>query len=711
MAPSVEIVSPDDGADLPLTMEVPLQYEAADDFGLASVRLCYLREGKEEEFTAVELPLPHGGPVRDIETSFAWSLAGMNLFPGDAVLYYLEAVDNNAATGPSAGRTGSRRLVVPSLGDLYESISRREALRREGLGLIREESREIRRDLKDLLAEYQARGSFDWSRRREAEGLIERHEELMERIRNAGDQLGETLERLERNRATSQEIGEKLAEIRDLLGRIESERLKKAIERFRERLGEVGAEELIAAMEELDMSMEDLARRLEQTAEYLRRVMGEERLEELIRRTESMLTEQREVRDSGEGAGERARRQEELLRRMEDLGLDLERFEEETGGPYPGWREMLEDFDMDELAGAMSRAADDLRGEDMEAARTGQNEAIDEMLALYTALARFQFGMNMRMSEETARRISMAARQLLDISEQQERVWEDFISGEGEADRAERQLLIREAIRTVRGQLFTTAKETMSVSNAVFMHLSRALDGAEAVIEEVERSGGGNAAGGNRAVGAAGRVYERLTLAAVELLRISASLGGGGGEGSQQMMNSLMQSQLSIDEALREMLGAAGERWSMEARAGMARLAAEQRRLEELLEEILRDAASARSRLGRLDDLGEEMKDVAERLDEGSLDEELLDREERILSRLLQSQRSLARRDYEDKRTSRTAGDLRAGAPGEMPAGPGETEMILEMIRRGMRERGPVEYEQLIRHYYRALARRVRSGK
>jgi hypothetical protein len=703
MAPAIEIINPEDGAYLPLSMEVLLQYEAADDFGLSAVRLRYLREGKEKEFRTLEIPLLSGAPVRDVEDAFTWSLSDLGLFPGDALLYHLEAADNNRVTGPSVSRTGSRRLVVPSLGDLYESISERETVRREGLDHIQEESREIRKDLKKLLAEYKARGTLDWSRRREAEDLIERHEEMMQRIRGAGDQLGQTLEELERNRATSQEIGEKLAEIRDLLERMESDRLRDAIERFRERLGELSPEELAGAMRELDMDMEDLARRLEQTAELLRRIMRDERLEELIRRMESMLAEQRDIRDADEEGEDLAGRQRGLLDRMEDLDRDLGRFEEDTGGPMPGWEEMLENFDMEDLAGAMKRAMDDLQGNDREAARKSQNEAMNDMLALYTSLARFQFSMSIQMSAETGRRISRAARQLVEISKEQEKAQEGFAATSGSAGHAESQLVIRDAIRTVRDQLYATAKETMAIPNVVFMHLGRALTGAEGIIDGLERRNGGSTAG------SAVRVCESLNLAAVELLRTSVAMGNCGGEGEQGKMQSLMRNQLSIDEALREMLGTGGETWSTEERARMARIAAEQRSLEVLLEEITQNAAETHRRLGRLDDLGDEMIDIAERLEKGGLDEGLLEREERILSRLLESQRSLTRRDYEDRRTSRTAADIRAMAPEGVAVGREETGMILEMIRKGMRERGPAEYEQLIRQYFRALARKVRE--
>jgi hypothetical protein len=38
-------------------------------------------------------------------------------------------------------------------------------------------------------------------------------------------------------------------------------------------------------------------------------------------------------------------------------------------------------------------------------------------------------------------------------------------------------------------------------------------------------------------------------------------------------------------------------------------------------------------------------------------------------------------------------------------------EVLLRMIRRGMQEKGPAEYEELIREYFRALSERARETK
>jgi hypothetical protein len=244
----------------------------------------------------------------------------------------------------------------------------------------------------------------------------------------------------------------------------------------------------------------------------------------------------------------------------------------------------------------------------------------------------------------------------------------------------------------------------MAVPGVVFLYIERALAASDVVLEY--------AAGRSApaAVTNARDVYEELNLAAIELLRSSGSTGSCGGQGGAAGMQMIMGEQLSIDQQMREMLGGRSEgAWSMEERAGMARIAAEQRRLEELLEQTLEESRGASELLGRLDDLSDEMLEVAESLERGELNDRLLDREQRILSRMLESQRSLARRDYKRERVSRTAADM-AAAEGPPPgAAESDVDLLLEMIRRSMREKGPAEYEELNRFYFRALSRKARS--
>src|SRR5262245_56613134 len=119
--------------------------------------------------------------------------------------------------------------------------------------------------------------------------------------------------------------------------------------------------------------------------------------------------------------------------------------------------------------------------------------------------------------------------------------------------------------------------------------------------------------------------------------------------GMSQMMQTL--SSLSCDQAglnqdtqaLQQQMGMGGEEGgglSDEARAQMSRLAAEQRALSETLRKALGESGGGSETLGRLDKTLDEMQQTMEELSQGRLTPETTNRQERILSRLLDAQRS-----------------------------------------------------------------------
>jgi hypothetical protein len=246
----------------------------------------------------------------------------------------------------------------------------------------------------------------------------------------------------------------------------------------------------------------------------------------------------------------------------------------------------------------------------------------------------------------------------------------------------------------------------MALSPRVFMRLGLAQKEIETALGAMEEGRSIEAAE------ASARAYHAMNLAAIELLRTNVSQGGAGGGSARERMQQLLRQQLSLRTELQRLLGRAqGGQWSMEERAGMARLAAEQRKMEEVMRQIASESRGADGAMGRLDDLAGAMEDLARDLEEGRLDDEHMERQERILTRMLDSQRSMRERDYKKERSSTTAGNLGALAPERWREEVSDEETLLRMIRRAMQEKGPKEYEELIREYFRALSEKVREPK
>jgi hypothetical protein len=431
--------------------------------------------------------------------------------------------------------------------------------------------------------------------------------------------------------------------------------------------------------------------------------MREEKLEAMMRRMEDMLEKQKRLRDSTmtEDPRDLAGDQEKLAREAEDFEKELEEFmkarEDQDGELSERARESDLDSLMSEAAGQMSRSRRD-------SATCSQQSAVNEMLNLYTCMGNCQMKMNMNMDEKMRLAIERAAGELVQAS----RIQEEVLRGlDGRGDRIEvidRQLVVKGAVRRITNNLYDAFSGASFALRNVFLqlgsassHMDKVLRASENFREPGERNH-------------AERAMTSLNRAVMEMLKASSSQSSSSA-GMRQKMRGMMKKQFSLDNQLRQMYRNGNRSsLSMAERSEMARMAAKQRKLEDLMKQIEAQSSGKDDLLGDITGLSEEMDSVAARMERGELDQDLMDRENRILSRMLQAQRSINRRDYKKKRASRSADFVWGDEREVYQAGKEEEEKLLKMIREAMKEKGPREYRELIRLYFRALSERVREG-
>jgi len=83
------------------TDKVQFFYEGRDDFGVSMVDLVVSINGKINRIPVKK----YKNHEREVKDSFSWSLAQMNINPGDEISYYLEIKDNDNIFGPNKGHS------------------------------------------------------------------------------------------------------------------------------------------------------------------------------------------------------------------------------------------------------------------------------------------------------------------------------------------------------------------------------------------------------------------------------------------------------------------------------------------------------------------------------------------------------------------------------------------------------------------------------
>jgi hypothetical protein len=188
---------------------------------------------------------------------------------------------------------------------------------------------------------------------------------------------------------------------------------------------------------------------------------------------------------------------------------------------------------------------------------------------------------------------------------------------------------------------------------------------------------------------------------------------GGQGMGMAGLMQRLQRmsgQQQGINEGTKNLGGL-----SQEQAAALARLAAEQGVVRKSLEQLAREAAASgelSKMLGDLSRIAREMREVQTDLAGGSVTPETSKKQEQILSRLLDAQRSTRERDYEKQRRA-TAGRTPARrGPESIDASTAEGRTRLRRdLQKALEEGYAREYEEMIRRYFEILEQHAEGDK
>ena len=738
--PYVEVREPGGDADLPKSLRTPVTIYGADDFGLSRMTLHYHHEREGEpldtQWVRRDLELRGegstdsegralgAGPLPEVLKRFEWTLDDVGLYPGDWVTYYVEVEDNDDFSGHKTARSNTYRLRLPSLAEVYAKIQEEDENRMSELDQALEKSRQLQEKYEKLSRELKKNPELDWAKQKEVESALEKQKEIAEQVEKIAEDLRKEIQKMQDQQVVSQEIAQKLDEIRKLMEQVQDETLREYMERLQEAMKQISPEELQKAMEQMELSQEEFVKRLDRTKALLEQLQREQKLDQMIERIADLLKEQERVGDKTEslekkseesksGAEKEAAKKEseqlsgeqkDLAEKTDELQKELDELSKESS---EAGQSQLEDVaqEMQEQnpSGEMQEASEQLQQQQPQGAQQHQKQAEKSLRGLYEQLMAAQQQMSMSAQMEAAEKLQKAARQVLDVSFRQENVSKQAPAHhdpEGHGEIAEQQQSLVAATGKVVEELDALARKSLAAPPQVPALLGEAIQHMQEGTRSYER---GNPTAG-RVQGE--EAYGLLNRAVVELNRSSsASCSSPSGGSSMQRMQEAMGQQQRLNDAtrqLRERLRDPGNP-TPEERAEMMRLMGEQQAIQGQVEDIERQARETRELLGRLDKTQEEMREVIEDMASENITDETLRVQERIVSRMLDAQRSLHKRDFNEERESRTAVDVFSEG-GKQPQEAERLKKLRRDIDRALREGTPEEYEELVREYFRAIS-------
>ena len=727
--PTAEILSPAKNVDLTEQMKLNLFIRIKDDFGFSKLRVAYRLvqsryERPETAYSFIEIPLP----IKDLsmmEVPYVWDLSSMHLVPEDAIMYYAEVFDNDAVNGPKSGKSETYTVRLPSLEEVLSDVSHTQAQSMESMQNVAKQADELKHDVEDMQREMKKnRQKMDWQQQKKADEMLQRYESIKKKLEDAAHQVDESVKKMEENRVLSEQTLDKYLELQKLMDQLKSPELQEALKKLRQSMKQLSPEQMKQAMQQLKFSEEQFRQSLERMIELLKRIAIEQKLDELVKRTEELKRQQEALQRQTEQTKQSdQQKRDELARQQQDLQKQAESLEQKTGDLKKSMEEFAKEMPLEEMSKAeqqlqnqqlqkkMSTAAQQMKTGNMQQAQQQQQQTMEGLNQFEQEIQQVQKSLREKQMKQVVNQMRKQFENILELSKRQENLKGQTQSLDPNSRRfresAEGQMEEMNNLGNVANALADLAKKSFAISPEMGKEIGNAMHEMEDALQGLEsRNPGVASEKQNGAMGSLNRSAMLMQGALNSMIQ-----GGQGGMGMAGLMSRLGQmsgEQGSINQGTKQAqeMGQ-GEGLSQQQMAEYQRLAGQQAAVQKSLEELSREAKNAGeySRLlGDLDRVAQDMTEVQTDLQQNNVNPETIKKQERIFSRLLDSQRSMRERDYEKRRKAETGKNIQHASPTELDFATQEGKNRLrEELLKALEEKYSKDYEGLIKRYFEQL--------
>lgn len=773
--PSIELVQPGDSVTIDPTMLLPTEVHIADDYGFSRLRIMYRLAASNyappmKTFAPIAVPIPRAGGL-SISVPYIWDMTRLSMVPEDEVEFYFEVYDNDAVSGPKVARTGLIKVRFPSLEETLREAEQMQTQANADLQKVmkeaegaRKEMEELNRELMKQLAQNQPQAS--WQDKQKLQQLMKQHEAMQQRLEQISENLKEMTEKLKEAKAISPETLEKYMELQKLFNEMKNPELMEQMKKLQEQMDKMTPEQLAEAMKNYKFNDEQFRKSIERTMNILKRMQTEQKVDEMIRRAEELARQQENINKQMEKIDpkdEAMRKQ--LAERQEQLSKQAEKMKKEAADLSKQMNEQGDDMPKKEMADAeqsleqedpqeqMEQAGQQMEQGEMDDAQQQGEKAKQSAEQFKQKMQAVKKKMQENGKREVLNKMKKSLKDLLDLSKRQEELKkktdETQPNSQQFRDLAQQQQQLEEQMENIANQMMQLGQKSFAVTPEMAKEMGDAMQQMQGATGELEQRNGFGASqqegGAMQSMNNAAKMMSQA-IGQMQSQDGQQGMGMGMSMGSmQQRLQQMAAQQQMVNQAMGEQMGQGqqgqqgeqegegkdgkngkggkdgqggeGNGGDKEGKNGkeMQRIRQQQenvkKSIDDLNKEVRESGGTKKNMLGDLERAAKEIDEVLTDMRSGQLTPETLQRQEKILSRLLDAVRSQRERDFEKERESKPGTDVVRQSPGDLKfRDEAESPAVRDLLR--SREQGySKDYEYMIRKYFEALGKSPSSSQ
>ncbi len=705
--------------------------DGSDDYGLQSLSFVYTISDDYGQTISQSQKAVTMTPGTQIDFDYLLDLEDLGLEAGQKVSYYFELFDNDAINGSKSVKSSVMSYRKKSLEELKEEEQENEELVKDKLDSSIDEAKDIQEELKKLREKLLQKNKPDWQDKKKLEQLMERQQSLQEQLEEAKNANEKNLSNQNNLQQNNPQIQEKQERLQELFEEVVDDEMKDLMEEIQKLMEELGKEPALQKMEEFKMDEESLEKEMERLQELYKQLEVEkeinesvDKLEELAEELEELSEQTKEEEDISEQMKEEQERIseefEELKEQMEELmekNDDLE-FPKDVPQDAP---EQMEDINDD-----LQESEEQMEQNEGEKASSKQKQASQKMKQMAQQMqSQMMEGASEQMQEdiETLRQL---LENLVTLSFDQEGLINNINRATINTPRyiglVQEQMKIKDDFKVVEDTLQALSKRQPDLESFVLEKVTEAKHYLGKSLDQLEER---NKPEANQSQRTTMTNLNDLALMLSESMeqmqqQMAGMMSGsqmcqkpgknpGGKQGKGKSGNVPMDKISEGQEKMSEQLKKMSEQKKSGGKGGSAKDFAEaaakqaalRKALQELQQEQQENGQGASDQLQKIiDEMDKQEVDLVNK----RLDNDMLMRQQEILTRLLEADNAQKEREYDDERKSDEGKNLKRTLPPSIEEYIKQRKAQLEQYKYVSPEMKP-HYKRLVEEYYKKLKR------
>ena len=596
---------------------------------------------------------------------FTFNFNDLKLASGNEIAYYFEVWDNDGVNGSKSTKSTRFSYKEATKEELILKKDAENEKTKSGLNKSISLANEIKKDIAELNKSILEKKKITWEEKQKAKEILKKQKQLIKQIKDTQQKNNDNLKNKEKLNSS---ILEKQKQLQELMNKVLDEETKKLLQEMEEMMEKADKEKLKELLDKLDEENTDLEKELDRELELFKQLEFEQKVEETLEKIEELKKEQEALKkETEEGKSEKeelAKKQEELSKKMEDVKKDLQdirkkNMELEDKNKIPDTKAQEETIKQ-----KMQESKDALEKGKKKKAKKAQEETIQELEELEQQLESMQQSSSQDKPQEDMETLRKILENLVTLSFDQEELMLRAYNIPKNSDEfiqvVKQQNKLADDSQIIEDSLLALSKRVVQIQATINKEIAAINNNMIKSTKELEERRVNKAAERQQFVMTS---TNNLALLLSEILEQMQKDLANKTPGEKQCnkpnpnskkpsMSELKDAQKKLNKEMKK--GKKGEKGKKKGEKNskkLMQLAKQQESIRKQLME-LRDEQGKNGEKGKLDKIIKDMEENETDIINNRITQETISRQEEILTRLLEAEKSEREQGEDDQRKS-----------------------------------------------------------